>query len=87
MKPKSFTLAGINQLGVAVDNPKDIISFNDRDGKFSITMTDSSYIQLSTKRGVYNLSKHPTLNYYNGECNGHKVQVHLKATTGWLKFW
>ena len=84
---KSFQLAGINQLGVAQKLGKDVISFVNREGDFSITVTDSSYIQLSTKKGVYNLSKHPTLNYYNGECNGHKVQVHLKATAGWLKFW
>ena len=84
---KSFSLAGINQLGVAQKLGKDVISFTDRDGLFSIVVTDPSYIQLNTKRGCYNLSKHPTLNYYNGECSGHKVQVHLKATAGWLKFW
>ena len=84
---KSFALFGINQLGVAQKLGKDVISFVDRDGIFSIVVTDAGTIQLTTKKGCYNLSKHPTLNYYNGECNGHKVQVHLKAISGWIKFW
>lgn len=84
---KTFNLVGINQLGVQVTEGKDVISFVDVEGHFSVTVTDASYIQLKTNKGVYNLPKHPTLNYYNATCNEHKVQVHLKKTTGWIKFW
>jgi hypothetical protein len=84
---KTFILAGVNQLGNSVALGKDVISFTDKDKKFSITITDASYIQLKTEKGVYNLSKHPTLNYYHAVCGGHKVQIHLKAVSGWLKFW
>jgi hypothetical protein len=84
---KTFALFGINQLDQPVKLGKEVISFTDADGNFSITVTDACYVQLKTSKGVYNLSKHPTLNYFNATINGHKVQVHLKATTGWLKFW
>jgi hypothetical protein len=84
---KSFDLVGVNQLGVAQEKGKDVISFTDRDGNFSISVLDSSYIQLSTKKGCYNLSKHPTINYFSGTLNGHKVQVHLKPVSGWIKYW
>lgn len=84
---KTFTLVGIDQMNVAQTVGKNVIAFVNREGDFSITIKDASNIQLATKKGCYNLPKHPTLNYYNGECNGHKVQVHLKAVSGWLKFW
>lgn len=36
---------------------------------------------------VYDLYKHPSQNYYKGECNGHKVHVSLKALVGKLIYW
>jgi len=90
---KTFTLYGIDKTGGAVKLGKDVISFVDKNGTFSVTVTNSSYIQLSTKKGVYNLPKHPTLNYFNAiipdavdPTKGYPVQVYISKTTGWLKF-
>jgi len=90
---KSFALFGINQLDQPVKLGKEVISFTDADKHFSLTVTDACYVQLKTSKGVYNLSKHPTLNYYNAivpdavdPTKGYPVQVHLGKTTGWLKF-
>ena len=84
---RTFNLSGINQLGTSVKLGKDVISFTDGNKHFSIVIMSDSHIQLTTAKGSYNLTKHPTLNYYNGICNNRKVQVHLKAISGWLKFW
>jgi hypothetical protein len=84
---KTFNLFGINALGHAVKLGKEVISFTDDKKQFSIIILDSCYVQMTTAKGVYNLSKHPTLNYYNATINGHKVQIHLDKVVGWLKFW
>lgn len=84
---KTFTLVGIDQLGAKARIGKDVISFTDLESKFSIVILSDCAIQLTTNKGCYNLVKHPTLNYYFGECLGHKVQVHLKAISGWIKYW
>jgi hypothetical protein len=89
---KTFTLVGINAIGEVAKLGKDVISFVDEDRTFSITMPDISYVQLKTNQSVYNLTKHHTINYYNATLTSqsgkvNKIQIHLKAVSGWLKVW
>ena len=46
-----------------------------------------STVTLTTTKGKYMLSKHPTMNFYQGSCGGYKVQASLKATLGVLRAW
>lgn len=84
---RSFTLAGHTITGDKARVAKDVALFTDAKCIFSITIADASSIKLTTVKGKYTMQKHAVLNYYYGICNGRKVQVHLKAVSGWLKFW
>lgn len=42
---------------------------------------------LYTPKDTYELTKHPSQNYYHAICAGHKVQVTIKKMVGELRYW
>lgn len=84
---RSFNLVGKTLDGTVARIGKDVVIFVDTDVKFSVTVLDASRVNLTTAKGSYTLIKHQSLNIYQGTCNNHKVQVSLKAISGWIKFW
>lgn len=80
-------LIGINALGEPVKLAKDVAMFTDDKRKMSVTIVDISTVRLVTTKGSYLLAKHPTLNIYQGTCNGRKVQCSLQKIVGWVGYW
>ena len=83
---KRIAIVGVNSLNEPVKLSKDVRSFTDAKQYFKVTLNADS-ITITTPKGVYNLSKHPTLNIYNGVCSGHKVNVSIKKIAGEIRFW
>ena len=62
-----------------------------RDGYYVVitvkTPSGKRAVKLITKNGEYILNKHPTQNYFLGECRGYKVHVSLKKIVGEIRHW
>lgn len=85
--PKKFELKGVNALGEPVKLSADVVKFTDDKAYFSISDVTDKSLKLTTPKGTYFLKKHAQLNIYQGEFNGHKVQVSLKKIVGWIQYW
>lgn len=84
---RKLTLVGYKAKGVQARVASETRFFMSTCNKVCVVVSDDLTVTVRTAKGHYPLSKHPTKNYFNGECNGHKVQTHLKAVSGWLQFW
>lgn len=84
---KTFILVGRKADNTNARIGTEVRTFTDKDNNFVVSYLDTGSIQLVTAKGTYTLQKHPVLNIYSATLNGHKVQVSLKAISGWLKFW
>jgi len=80
-------LAGVNALGEAIQLSKDVVRFTDDKSQISVSIVDQATVRLVTTKGSYVLTKHPTLNIYQGTLAGHKCQITLKKVVGTLTYW
>ena len=84
---KYYTLTGITATHQSARIAREVIGFIGHNEYFHIHAVSKDSLQLSTPKGSYTLLKHPTLNIYQGTCNGRKVRVSLKKIVGELRFW
>jgi hypothetical protein len=81
-------LQGFNRDSVACQYGKDVDHFSDNAKKFSVVVVkQDNCLHLRTAKGDYVLHKHPSQNYWHGDCAGTKVRVVLNAVTGILTYW
>lgn len=82
-----ITIAGVNALNEPVKLAADVHRFTDEKNRVSVTIIDATSVKLVTAKGVHTLTKHPTLNIYQGVCAGHKTHIILKKIVGQLIYW
>jgi hypothetical protein len=83
---KRIDLFAVNAIGEPVKLAKDAVRFVDSNNYFSITV-EVNHIVVTTPKGSYKVTKHPTLNIFNGKLNGHSMSVSLKKIVGELRYW
>lgn len=80
-------LTGFTMNNAVAKLGKDVVKFcNDTKTITVMNITDNVAV-LCTKKGTYNLEKHPMANRYQGTANGSKVHFTRKKITGKLIYW
>lgn len=82
-----ITITGVNALGEPVKLAADIHRFTDDKNRVSVYILNDYTIKLVTAKGSYQIQRHPSLNIYAGEFNGHKVHISLKKIVGHVIYW
>ena len=62
------------------------VAFKDDKDYFVVTEGDNE-VTIRTRKGIYTLPKHNTLNTFTGTCKGVKVRVNLKKMVGTVTYW
>ncbi len=75
-----------NDVPVTAHNWKDRIKFVGSKMNISIHPHKEGWT-LKTVKGKYLLVKHPTINYFNGVANGHKIHLSVKKMVAELRWW
>ena len=61
--------------------------FNKSEHQVTVFNITDKYATVATVKGQYTLTKHDTLNIYQGECNGIKVHFTKKKIVAQLIYW
>jgi hypothetical protein len=83
-------LQGFTRDGKSCQYGKDVSLFRDNAGNFTVVPEAKGYdliVHVRTRKGDYILHKHPSQNYWHGDCAGTKVRVVLNAVTGTITYW
>lgn len=86
---KRITLFGCMSNGIAVKTQEAAkVAYFTNDNRSIIVQcrADGKHVDLSTKRNVYQLRKHPTQNQYDGMCNGFKTHVKVMKIVAHLSY-
>jgi hypothetical protein len=89
---KRAQLLGVNTLSEPVKFGADVVAFVSSDNYFKITPDRNPEgvifaVKVTTPKGSYVLTKHPTLNVYAGICGRTKVHISLKKIIGEVRYW
>jgi hypothetical protein len=93
---KRYPLFAVDALDKPVKLSSQAIRFTNESRYFGITVSlegttiggpTVEVVKVVTPKGVHELKKHATQNYFHGTLNGHKVQVSLKKVVGELRYW
>ncbi len=92
---KRIKLIAVDSTGTPVKshNCGSAVKFVDANDYFSITKVNDKLrvitpqLQIITPKDTYYLTKHASLDIYQGILKGHKVHVSLKKIVGELRYW
>lgn len=89
---RRYRLSAINALNEPVKFAKDCVAFTSITDYFRVVRESPEQLKLITGKGTYLLTKHATLDIYQGTWQDsskrtRKMQITLKKITGELHIW
>lgn len=83
-----FDLRGVDALGNPARIGKDVVKFVDTKNRVSVyRCANPSIVKLVTSKGVYFMKKNANgKNIFQASISSNKVEVHLKAVSGWFGY-
>ena len=84
---KTVALTGVKKDGQSARIGCEVRQFQNDRGSIVVKKLPNGNISLLTRKGQYELVKHPKFNQYHGVCAGVKTRLTYKKVSARLTYW